>query len=313
MISGSVVWFSDHPRPFLVKEEYCSDPDCTCTEVVLTLQEISDCGEEVQQPLSLQLRIDLETGKESNPPKRSAQAAAWVWQFLSEFPTDRQAELKTRFEKHKQTTRRIAEYTIDLRHVTDGVLFSFCDLVDDEGALTSRGRGYAYRFVHESGEYLVEDVYCPKPTCDCQEVCLQFWNWNLQEDRGFERVKISHSFLGKVTFKGERSIVDAAKSPPAVAEDVLRAWWDRYHDDLPMLKDRYQQIKRIGQRSLDAAGKSSVLRALPVDQRAVRPVASSVVDFPESDLLSSRKHIGRNDLCFCGSGKKYKRCCGRPR
>jgi preprotein translocase subunit SecA len=23
------------------------------------------------------------------------------------------------------------------------------------------------------------------------------------------------------------------------------------------------------------------------------------------------KKIGRNDLCPCGSGKKYKRCCGR--
>jgi hypothetical protein len=24
------------------------------------------------------------------------------------------------------------------------------------------------------------------------------------------------------------------------------------------------------------------------------------------------KSIGRNDPCFCGSGKKYKKCCGRP-
>ena len=22
--------------------------------------------------------------------------------------------------------------------------------------------------------------------------------------------------------------------------------------------------------------------------------------------------VGRNDPCFCGSGKKFKKCCGRP-
>ena len=25
-----------------------------------------------------------------------------------------------------------------------------------------------------------------------------------------------------------------------------------------------------------------------------------------------RKEIGRNDPCPCGSGKKYKKCCGKP-
>ena len=36
------------------------------------------------------------------------------------------------------------------------------------------------------------------------------------------------------------------------------------------------------------------------------------------DAISGKKHqpirhkkIGRNELCPCGSGKKYKRCCGR--
>jgi len=24
-----------------------------------------------------------------------------------------------------------------------------------------------------------------------------------------------------------------------------------------------------------------------------------------------RPEVGRNDLCWCGSGKKYKKCCGK--
>ena len=36
------------------------------------------------------------------------------------------------------------------------------------------------------------------------------------------------------------------------------------------------------------------------------------VDFSEYELLPEYKSkVGRNDPCPCGSGKKYKKCCGR--
>ena len=33
--------------------------------------------------------------------------------------------------------------------------------------------------------------------------------------------------------------------------------------------------------------------------------------FKDSKTVRNEKKIGRNDLCPCGSGKKYKNCCGR--
>lgn len=30
----------------------------------------------------------------------------------------------------------------------------------------------------------------------------------------------------------------------------------------------------------------------------------------QADAVASNPRIGRNDPCFCGSGKKYKKCCG---
>jgi len=32
---------------------------------------------------------------------------------------------------------------------------------------------------------------------------------------------------------------------------------------------------------------------------------------PSRDPLKKQKEVGRNDPCPCGSGKKYKYCCGR--
>jgi preprotein translocase subunit SecA len=32
----------------------------------------------------------------------------------------------------------------------------------------------------------------------------------------------------------------------------------------------------------------------------------------EQRVVSEDEQIGRNDPCWCGSGRKYKKCCGVP-
>ena len=34
-------------------------------------------------------------------------------------------------------------------------------------------------------------------------------------------------------------------------------------------------------------------------------------DFNRSRIVVKEDKVGRNDPCPCGSGKKYKKCCGR--
>jgi uncharacterized protein YecA (UPF0149 family) len=35
-------------------------------------------------------------------------------------------------------------------------------------------------------------------------------------------------------------------------------------------------------------------------------------DYKKSKTVVKEKEPGRNDPCPCGSGKKYKKCCGKP-
>ena len=53
----------------------------------------------------------------------------------------------------------------------------------------------------------------------------------------------------------------------------------------------------------------------PVERKAVVDVEnlSSPSDgtLPTSKTVKKDEKVGRNDLCPCGSGKKYKNCCGR--
>jgi uncharacterized protein YecA (UPF0149 family) len=37
----------------------------------------------------------------------------------------------------------------------------------------------------------------------------------------------------------------------------------------------------------------------------------SLIPLPKKNAEVKKAAIGRNDLCTCGSGKKYKKCCGK--
>ncbi|CAM4029920.1 YecA family protein [Mesobacillus thioparans] len=51
--------------------------------------------------------------------------------------------------------------------------------------------------------------------------------------------------------------------------------------------------------------KEKHLKSMPVHPFSQPQGASNVIDF------STRQKVGRNDPCPCGSGKKYKKCCGK--
>lgn len=52
---------------------------------------------------------------------------------------------------------------------------------------------------------------------------------------------------------------------------------------------------------------------LPTDLNAMRQIPGLKSDPKKSNVvqLSTKKKVGRNDPCPCGSGKKFKKCCGR--
>jgi preprotein translocase subunit SecA len=61
--------------------------------------------------------------------------------------------------------------------------------------------------------------------------------------------------------------------------------------------------------------RESVVEEMEIQRRPQKMVLSHGGDAPESARVSPVKRqgskVGRNDPCPCGSGKKYKRCCGR--
>jgi len=299
---GNVVRFPTHPRPFLVKDAYCDNPDCTCNAVFLTFTEVAESDCSLRNPLSFTVRVDLESWREREPPERSPEVSAWIREFLDQCPPARRAEFKASYEEGRRIAKRRAEYMLDADEVLEGALVSYANILSEQKPLSAAGSAYTFDFLHQGREYLVEDRYCPNPHCDCQEVHLEFFEVVSSRDGKQPKVGIYQRFLGRVTFAGQWTVVERMKYRLADANAVLSAWCKECHDHLKTLKDRYREVKEIGQRSLDAAP----ARRVAALQATSGPITGDVDDDPVTEAK-----VGRNAPCPCGSGKKYKKCCWR--
>lgn len=297
-----VVRFSSHPRPFLVRDSYCNNPDCPCREVFLNFREICDAGSSLQDHFAFLIRVNVDAWEEVEPPERSAQVTAWAHEFLDQCPAARRAEYQAKYEEERQIARRKAEYLLDAEDVLEGALISYSRILSGKRPLSAGGNAYTFNVRYQGREFLVEDRYCPNPRCDCQAAQLEFFEAVSQGDG---KQHIYQRFRGRVTFAGQLTVEEVFKGGRSEAKAVLSAWRKQYRQELKMLSDRYGDVKNIGQRSLDAQPSRNLADTRP---KTANPFTRDVLP---SDPSAARVKVGRNAACVCGSGMKYKKCCGR--
>jgi len=128
----------------------------------------------------------------------------------------------------------------------------------------------------------VLDHYCPKPNCNCKEVVLSFYLVDGLTIKG-------DPILGyKVKFETGRGTVEE-KSPDIsmrFAKELYGGLANLFGGEaISFFENRYRKIKEWG-----AAYYGDGAEVAQIEARAQK--------------------VGRNDPCPCGSGKKYKKCCG---
>jgi hypothetical protein len=145
---------------------------------------------------------------------------------------------------------------------------------------------------HDGVRWIVVDQYCLDLDCPCTEILLAFYPSSPPTDApaeaedGAPRPPLSQSFAlrydpGLRTWTAEDVVAPMNEEGIANTVHALEA----AHPDLrDVLMDRRKQLRKIA------------AAARPKPPRPVR----------------SAPKIGRNEPCPCGSGRKFKRCCGRP-
>lgn len=125
-------------------------------------------------------------------------------------------------------------------------------------------------YVLDGRLYEAVEVYCPVPDCDCGEVFIHF-------DTLMPRGAPSSGHV--VVKRSGATDIQPNKNGRDRLEQLWTAFRQRHPNYLARFARRYPVMKRMG----------ALIVGTP---RAVSTKA------------------GRNDACPCGSGKKFKRCCG---
>jgi len=285
----AVVSFSSHSNPFLVTKLYCSNPDCTKDDIFLTFVEKNIGAKSSAAPLAFTISFDLAEGGELNPPKRPEIVSRLADEFMSSLPKEIRANWLKEIRSIKKDLKRIAEYRLDSQDVREGALVSYVNIIADDGSVSRGGRSVSFRFEYEGCEYLVEDMYCSNPKCRCNEAWLMFFELIQGSD---SPAAIRDRFMAKVSFDRRMKVAERFQIGRREAQTIMQEWEARYPDAIDLLKERYRQIKEIGKQSL-------------AQEKKIKKLSEN------NKPVTGKKKIGRNVPCPCGSGKKYKKCCGR--
>jgi len=123
-----------------------------------------------------------------------------------------------------------------------------------------------------------------------------------RKDRSFEEYRIvrrdlliSYCFVTKLEFPDAKHVVGIATEPRSYeinrSEDLI------YLDACQWTENNQQEAKRI-QKNLGLLSKT-------------KRTKFTEKEYPTREIIKGLKGRDRNKPCYCGSGKKYKKCCGK--
>ena len=146
------------------------------------------------------------------------------------------------------------------------------------------------------GNYALLEYYCPDPDCDCQRVML-----NVIEEKQPRRFLASISYAFNPDDEMPGPLLDPMNPQSEHAEKFLQMVEDVVLRDSRYIVRLERHYKQVKQAATDPAH--------PAYRRIQQLLKKDEHDFPIP--APWKEHVGRNDPCPCGSGKKYKYCCGR--
>jgi len=322
------VIFLAYPGFFILKYSYCSNPDCPDNHLFLHFAECNIKFKPVKNGLNFCIHLDLDTGKEINPPDRHPTLRKIAEEFARDLTADMLNTFREKGKMDRAYNKRLSEYTIDIRDIEEGNLIAFTDIVEEKGSIAHGGSACAFVFSHGGYDYYVDDLYCPRPDCKCNRAHLVFCEKRTSAGGGIE---IRPIFIGVADFKGEVSVEDLFECSQSKAEALMNELFRHYPSLLKQVRESYRTVRKIAARSVTKVKRSKAERGTALDNLHAtrrRDQQSTTVEEKRNDsqnivwgdlqksvmtssAVMSVKKVGRNEPCPCGSGKKFKKCCGK--
>lgn len=283
--SAEVVRFSGHPSKFVSYRGVCANPACNCRKVVVGFDELGDPGiEKNGLPATFDVWLNIDTGREVQTQQRAAAVDGLAAEYVASLTPGIQTQLKEEYEDYRAMLCNAAEYRMSREEIRSKSLVSAAAVFCGRGPQRKKlKRSFVFTFEYEGKGHIVEDSYCINPHCRCEEAVLEVWQ------RNELAAEPANLFSVHMQFDGDFEIEHTRECTEEQARRSLESWSRNAFRELDVLQWRYERIKETGARLLGEAGWES---------EPVAPITGAPV-------------VGPNRPCPCGSGRKYKKCCGR--
>lgn len=288
------IFWRDHPtRPgrqgFVCIVHACVAPGCPCTEVSLSGMLVDDRLQQAVVKPTRQIELaftpaDIEAATDDDPPmtgsgtvwldlaKRTVRSEGGPAQVLDQLLPWLTAELDD--ELTAALRREVEQQRAQNPAGDPWVNYAPGDLVYHGDFFPAAGLP---QFGWRSRTWEVEDLHCVEPKCPCRDVRLTFLRMDLPSTDGAD------CFAGTlvVTLPSLSPRDLEVQNGHLASRDELRELWHAFRTAHPDLGERLA-ARRAQMKTLRRPGEPA----------------------------QSDKKVGRNDPCPCGSGKKWKKCCG---
>jgi len=286
-------------RGILACLNFCSNPKCECATVRMEVAEIDErLGEVEYNDQSNALRLSWNIEGAEAPPVRFDHVNIDMHFGALDTDLDEEDEEAERSGLTDRLGRALHAELVDglfskhLRAKNLRPRWARRLPVDyTPGDLLFRDEVYSGARMHllrvDGVTIQASDLYCPAPDCDCRLVRVLF---ERLED-GSERTR-----LGSVTVSTSEHRDDIAwefEPEPGADPSMLEHAWAEYEsgfrDVVGTLRAREEELRK-----------------------QLRPLmAMTAGGLGDEPFVRDDAKVGRNQPCPCGSGRKYKRCCGK--
>ncbi|MGK5095018.1 hypothetical protein WDW89_23785, partial [Deltaproteobacteria bacterium TL4] len=149
----------------------------------MSFEEVQRNHQTISSPLSFSLRIDINTWTEKSIAScdHNPLVTRLVHEFLSGLSPEAKQQFKQNYHQAKKRNQRLWDYQINAKDLQEGFLVSYLNVTAETGGISYGGNCCSFQFKHRDKEYWVEDLYCPNPGCDCQQIHLNFFEYRKLE------------------------------------------------------------------------------------------------------------------------------------
>jgi len=93
-------------------------------------------------------------------------------------------------------------------------------------------------------------------------------------------------------------------------ESFLEQLKDAWYPHVKKNSDLDEEVKKARYRIDNSRGFKAAFDKVGVTDEELKDIIKEIQDSKPEQLVNTEPKVGRNEPCPCGSGKKYKKCCG---